>query len=245
VKPLRTSPGEEPAMKTGDQQAVAVGETFRAVLVALLLSLSFTSSIAAGELEKFRDWSDSPQALFLTSEEKRNWKAVSSDEEAERFVATYMARRGRGFREELQRRIEMADRYLSSGTTRGSETLRGRMVILLGAPTRIERTGGAVRGSPHDRTTTDIYTNVGPVGASSLSYKVSPVVFTFHYSGDEVKEHLHRDELVLRVEIHPHTGKELLKEDPGAPRFEKIVLRIAEWSVVPDEAGVVRIADFH
>ncbi|MDX1583260.1 MAG: GWxTD domain-containing protein, partial [Thermoanaerobaculia bacterium] len=151
------------------------------------------------DLGKWTDWDQSPQALFMTEDEKRRWAGVATAEEAERFVQRYMARRGSGFRKELERRIRMADRYLGTADRPGSETIRGEVVILLGAPTRMERSGGMTVGRPEHSSMSDVYTNVGPAGAGSANLKVTPVFFTYEYSGDEVRERLGREKLVLKV----------------------------------------------
>ena len=61
---------------------------------ASILFLLFSTAAAASLSEKYRSWDKSPEAYFLTSEERAKWKNVKTDDEAEKFVADYFARRG-------------------------------------------------------------------------------------------------------------------------------------------------------
>ena len=51
-----------------------------------LAGLAITVS-ALAELSKYKDWDRSPEAYFLTPAEQTEWKKVSTDEEAEKFIA--------------------------------------------------------------------------------------------------------------------------------------------------------------
>ncbi|HEY5190475.1 MAG TPA: hypothetical protein VII77_00715, partial [Candidatus Deferrimicrobium sp.] len=61
------------------------------IVLALLVSAAFPAFAA---LDKYKDWEKSPASVYLaTDAEKKDWKKVASDEEAEKFVALFWARR--------------------------------------------------------------------------------------------------------------------------------------------------------
>jgi GWxTD domain-containing protein len=215
------------------------------LLVAILVAQVLLAGLASAEaLQKYRGWEKSPEALFLTSEEKSEWKGVRTDAAAERFIAEYMKRRGPRFRSELTRRIEMADRYLSSGATRGSSTLRGKVMILCGPPSRIEQSGGVGLAPSENPMLTSVYTNVGPLGSRPSPPRASAIVYELRYSGREVRERLGRDELVIKLEIDP-AGIERFVNEKMAKDFEAVANQIAGWSIAPSSEIVVRMANFH
>jgi GWxTD domain-containing protein len=100
---------------------------------------------AAAETKRYRDWTSSPEAYFLTREERLAWATVGSDEAAEAFVRAYRDARGAGFAAAIQSRIDFADRVFALGKRKGSATLRGRTLVLLGAPVRVSV---SAEGSP-------------------------------------------------------------------------------------------------
>lgn len=101
-----------------------------AVLVASALP-------AAAALKKYKDWASSPEAYFLSADERKAWESVDSDETAEKFIQGYRDARGKGFAAAIQSRIDFADRTLGVGKMKGSATLRGKTLILLGSPTKV------------------------------------------------------------------------------------------------------------
>ena len=101
----------------------------------------------------------------MTRDERREWELVKSEEAAQRFVADFRARRERDFSEEVRKRAALVDERLALGETKASATVRGKIVILLGAPAELrlraipkatasvghpleQRKGGATDGPP-------------------------------------------------------------------------------------------------
>jgi hypothetical protein len=62
-------------------------------LLFALAGIAIAAS-ALAELTKNKDWDKSPEAYFLTPAERTEWKKVATDEEADKFIALYYARRG-------------------------------------------------------------------------------------------------------------------------------------------------------
>jgi GWxTD domain-containing protein len=136
---------------------------------ALLLAAAFaaTASLpAAAELRKYKDWPSSPEAYFLSADEKKTWESVKTDEDAEKFVQTYRSARGQGFAAAIQSRIDFADRTLAIGKVRGAATLRGKTLILLGAPTRVS---ASQFGSGVDTSKVDLATIDGRAGSGGAN----------------------------------------------------------------------------
>ncbi len=106
-------------------------------LVVLLLSIAVITPAFASSPD-FRDWEHSPQGYFMTKAEHQEWVAVRTEEEAQRFVAQFLARRGPNFEAEVAARTEQADKHLTIGRMAGSKTLRGKVVILFGPPSGMD-----------------------------------------------------------------------------------------------------------
>ena len=101
------------------------------------------------------DWATSPEAYFLTPEERREWKGLSSSDLKEQFKVTYWRRRNPApesdqneFRRLVEQRIRVADERYTLGKTAGSRTARGLVFIILGAPSVEKQTLGPLNSAP-------------------------------------------------------------------------------------------------
>jgi GWxTD domain-containing protein len=164
------------------------------VRCAVTLFLLCVGAFAANLSEKYKSWDKSPDAYFLTSEERAQWKKVHTDAEAEKFVADYFARRSPDLPGLLKERVAVADKYFSAGKVKGSETLRGKVIIVFGPPSQLDSSGprdsaGRPLGTDGDVSyagtgVSDPLTNVGP-GASGLAISSSAREPTFTIIYDE------------------------------------------------------------
>jgi GWxTD domain-containing protein len=109
---------------------------------ALAMSAVASLALADGLSRKYRNWDRSPEAYFLTRAERAQWKTVKTDPDAQNFILDYKARRGPEWQRTLDERIAAADKYFSAGETKGSETLRGKIVILFGPPSGTDSSVG-------------------------------------------------------------------------------------------------------
>ena len=105
---------------------------YRKISVIALLLLA-VSMLGADDPLK---WNKTPEAYFMTAEEKAAWKNVSSPEDAQRFIDDYRRKRGEQFLKDVRTRIDIADKQFKLDKTPGSLTQKGRVYILLGAPTK-------------------------------------------------------------------------------------------------------------
>jgi len=86
--------------------------------------------------ENFKDWIRSPEAYYATPEERQEWARIGTAQDAEKFKQAYWTKRGDAFHRDVQRRIEFAESKFSLGKLRGSKSARGRVWMILGAPSK-------------------------------------------------------------------------------------------------------------
>lgn len=114
----------------------------------LLLALP----LFAGGLSKYKNWDKSPQGYLMTDAERAQWASVKTDDDADKFVKDYLARRSPQFVQEVDDAAAAADKYFTVGSTKGSLTERGKLVIILGPPGGIslakKKVTGDMRGTP-------------------------------------------------------------------------------------------------
>ena len=118
-------------------------------LAALAVTITALASpvFADGLSKQYKKWDRTPEAYFLTNAERGEWKKVKTDQEAQNFILDYKAKRGPEFEKMLKERIAAADKYFSAGETKGSETLRGKVIIVFGPPSGIDNGKAKVKGS--------------------------------------------------------------------------------------------------
>lgn len=104
----------------------------RKALYAMVILTVAVSLFAADDLK----WNRTPEAYFMTSEEKAAWRNVKTAAQAQTFIEEFRRKRGPEFAKEVQVRIEVADKQFKYDRTPGSQTARGRTFILLGQPSR-------------------------------------------------------------------------------------------------------------
>ncbi|MBK9087871.1 MAG: GWxTD domain-containing protein [Holophagales bacterium] len=118
-------------------------------LLATLVPLVALAFPAAAQLEKFKDWDKSPEfTYYATEDEQAAWKAVKSDEEAQKFYNLFWGKRHPDYQKTAQNVFRArfdalaakADELFPLGKPgekrfrRGALTERGKVLILLGPP---------------------------------------------------------------------------------------------------------------
>ena len=130
----------------------------RLAVLALLVSMA---SPAVAALDKHKDWDKSPEwQLLATDAEKKEWKKVATDEDAEKFIALFWARRDpdlktprNEFRERFEALVKAADERFALGRKRGALTERGKALILIGPPQEITAKATSSADAPFGGTT--------------------------------------------------------------------------------------------
>src|ERR1039458_383073 len=116
--------------------------------VLSVLSLLLLSAVAAfpllAALDKYKDWEKSPE--LATDDDRKEWKKIASDQDAEKFISLFWARRDpdlktpeNEFRERFDAFVKNADDLFPLGRKRGALTERGKALILIGSPRSIAR----------------------------------------------------------------------------------------------------------
>lgn len=92
------------------------------------------------------DWADGPVRFLMTSDERRTFSRLLDSVARSEFVTAFWKARDpkpetneNEFRDEFEKRVAFADSRFTQGETRGSQTDRGMVFILLGPPTYVGR----------------------------------------------------------------------------------------------------------
>src|SRR5256885_3723433 len=99
---------------------------------ALAVALLF-----AANLGQYRDWPASPQGYFMTKAERTEWSKLTTEADAARFVDRFRSSRGPRFAADVAAAAKDVDDNLTVAGKKGSQTLRGKIVILLGRPLKV------------------------------------------------------------------------------------------------------------
>jgi GWxTD domain-containing protein len=118
----------------------------------IALELMFLSALMQGPATaQTADWSKSPEAYFLTSEERQAWNGLRSDDARQQFRVTWWKRRDptpgtdrNEFQELVLGRIRRADAEFTIGKTPGSRSAQGLVYIVLGPPSARQQTIGPI-----------------------------------------------------------------------------------------------------
>jgi GWxTD domain-containing protein len=155
-----------------------------------LVFLLATNARGAG-LERYKDWNKSPEFTSLAVEsEQKAWKKIASDEEAERFIQLFWAKRDpdlktpvNEFKVVFDQRVKEADQRFGMMRIRGALTERGKLYILVGPPKTLSRAAGTL---PQPLATMDSAGHIpdpNPPGAS-----IGESIVTFTYEAAELPD---------------------------------------------------------
>ena len=184
------------------------------------------------------------RAYFLTPAEKEAWSKVGTDEQAEKFIADYWARRdpnpattANEFRDDVGRRIAAADEQFKMRSKRGSETNRGRLLVTLGLPSRVstERAQDRQVDDTGGVTAPAIDTRPGAFDASPA------VIMTWTYGKEKFDPALSLPELRVRISVDPQRGTDELMAAAAAER--RAIAKVARRRSSPRRTARVRRGD--
>ena len=183
---------------------------------------------ALAEFTKYKDWDKSPEAYFLTPAERAEWKNVVSDEDAEKFVLLYYARRGgEPFKQEISRRIAAADQqFKMQRYKRGADSVRGHLLVVLGTPSRVSQSRAQEGAAPEGGDILSIDTRAGASASSAISY-------TWTYAADKFPPGSGISELRADITLDPAQGRDTLG---NTREVEKAMATLAEKSIVNPNA---------
>jgi GWxTD domain-containing protein len=195
--------------------------------ILLALAGIAIAASALAELSKYKDWDKSPEAYFLTAAERTEWKSVATDDDADKFIALYYARRGgEAFKTEISRRIAAADQqFKMQRYKRGADSVRGHLLIVLGAPSRVSQSR-AQDAASNDGDITRIETK-------SLGESQAAINYTWTYLADKFPPDFGLGEFKADITVDPAKGKDELK---NSGPIEKDMATVAEKSIVNPNA---------
>jgi GWxTD domain-containing protein len=189
-----------------------------AAIVSVIISISVSAATSPQrKTASILNWGDSPQGYLMTSNERGEWALVHSEEGANTFVQNYWAKHGAAFRAEVMRRIAAADKYFPLGEKKGSETERGRVFIVLGAPNR-QRSDRNDKVSP----------TLSGGGAMNSIEQRAFMTATWIYKPDRLPKVLNVSELTITFQIDVNRGYDTI-ENPGL--IEPYLSRAADYFV--------------
>jgi GWxTD domain-containing protein len=199
----------------------------------ILLALAGVAIAAASlaQLTKYKDWDKSPEAYFLTSGERADWKKVATDQDAEQFIATYWAKRGgEAFKQEIARRIAAADQQFKLARyRRGAESVRGHLLVVLGPPSRVSQQRA------QDNQADDTGGVTAPAIDTRFQETSSSVLYTWTYDKARLDPSLGISELKAQINVDNQRGLDELRNGSQA---EKAMATVAEKSIVNPNATV-------
>ncbi len=195
----------------------------------VLAALAF-AAVALAQMAKYKDWAKSPEAYFLTPPERAEWSKVTTDADAEKFIATYYAKRGGDkFRDEIARRIAAADTQFKLRRQRGAESTRGHLLIVLGGPSRVS----SVRPQEHDGLPSDATApSLGTRPDSGSGINGAPatgVMQTWIYTKEKFDPSWGISDLSARISVDPGRGSDELQ---NRAEVERVLSVVVEKSVV-------------
>ncbi|MGZ5442856.1 MAG: GWxTD domain-containing protein [Thermoanaerobaculia bacterium] len=207
-------------------------------VVAMLVAIP----MFAADLGIHKDWADSPQGWFMTKTERAQWATLTSEAEATKFIADFLAKRHPKFAEEIKTRAQKADQYFSVGDTAGSEALRGKVVILLGPPSSMDvtakkaRSGGRTGSLDSAVSAGSERTGAGLADVAEVDQRdamgTSPAtvdkLYTITYGAEQLPT---KKGISVVIEVNAVSGKDKIKDKRALAELEKVFEAIAEASV--------------
>lgn len=193
--------------------------------LALTLAVASALALPAGaELVKNKDWDKSPEFTYLaTDAEKKAWKAVQTDEEADKFVALFWAKRDpdlktpqNEFRLRFEALVAKADELFKLGSRRGALTERGKLFVLVGPPKsmaqRVESSGSVPLGDE----------GMGSVGGGGTA-----VVYQFVYEQPQLPPWADVKSLDAKFRVDTGVMSESVLDMGPVKRLEKKAVEMA------------------
>ena len=189
----------------------------KSLVVFFGLSLLFSSILGAVPPVDDEDWSNSPEAYFLTSEERAEWKDLRARENRQDFIERYWLKRdpspatpANEFRDLVRARIKTADARYPLGEKAGSRSKQGFVFIVFGTPSRVQQAHQAPNEAPRRLALGDTARPVGFVEGTETTH-------TWTYDRErtpKLLEALSIPTLTVSIIVEPNRNKDEL-QNPG------------------------------
>lgn len=212
--------------------------------LSIVVALALFAVPAFAGLSKYKDWPNTPEGYFMTKAERAQWSRLDSDMDAEKFIADFVAKRPANFEKEVADRAANADKYLTVEKTQGSKSIRGKVIILFGAPTSMDVANEVVkntekRDNPEVSSVMSNANSAGVGGGKGNGGVVSNMpgnylatsqmirVMHFSYTGD-IARVVDRKSVDINVQIDPTNGKDMIASRTAESDLNAMFEAIAE-----------------
>lgn len=199
----------------------------------------------AADLGKFSKWADSPQGYFMTKAERQQWEALATEADAETFVKEFLAKRSPGFAAEVAKRAEQADKYLTVADRPGSQTLRGKVIVLFGPPSAMDVANRSKTTTKRDNPImAGALSNAGGIGTtgrggdsttptgSAISTTQGIRVYSITFSGDATAKTIDKPSVTFIIDADSATGKDEWASRSAGKEAEELFELAARASIV-------------
>ncbi|MCS7183115.1 MAG: GWxTD domain-containing protein, partial [Thermoanaerobaculum sp.] len=200
-------------------------------LWTVLISAGFgVGNLGAEAPPAAKDILKSPVGYLVTKDERKALERLPNDAEVAKFMELFWAKRDpdlntqvNEFKLDFEARVKAADKMFSFKDTAGSLTDRGRVLILLGRPSRVSQlpAGAAVQGA-----------RGGEAGRSPYEDRGASEVWV--YTKDRIPQGLVKAEEVWAVFIETRVGSNefiLDRTDPRNVAVMKLLVEMPETLV--------------
>jgi GWxTD domain-containing protein len=127
----------------------SMNSTMRSIAVAALAAMVAVGAFAALS-PQYADFGKGPAQWIMTKEEAAKWKTITSDDDAKAFIDLFWARRDptpttavNEYRDTFEGRVKYADDHFTTAKIKGSMSDRGKILIAIGPPTRVQKQSNA------------------------------------------------------------------------------------------------------
>ena len=199
---------------------------------ALFLSAFLLAAASAGDPRGYKNWDKSPEAYFLTREERKEWGRARTDEEASAFIERYWQRRdpspgtpANEFQKEVLRRIGAADEQFTMRNQKGAASMRGKLLIMLGPPSHFSQLRPEQRPDP-------AATVRNPNDLARLPGKERVLVQTWVYKQDKFGPGWELGHIEIKIQVDQDGGWD---EPVSSALVTDVLEKVAERTLIsPD-----------
>ncbi len=209
--------------------------SWKTFLGAALLLFALPRVLPAQPDRDSEDWADSPEAYFLTAEERAEWKTLDSRDSRGAFRDRYWLKRDptagtskNEFRDLVLARIKTADQRFGIEKTPGSRTARGFVFVVFGSPARVQDEHAPAPEAPVFPATAANPGTLGPLeGTETLSLWIYDRERT-----PRILDALDRPRLEIEIMVEPNRHTDSI-QSPGL--VNELRERLAKKTIVnPD-----------
>lgn len=130
------------------------------VVIGCAIAAALSGNAFAQLSAQYTDWAKGPVQYIMTADEAAKWKQIKNDQDAKAFVDLFWARRDPSpatpqvneYKDRFDARVAAADSNFFTPKKKGWQTERGKYLIILGKPTKIQSIKGDNLGTTQSAT---------------------------------------------------------------------------------------------